>query len=305
MDGLTAIIPSYNMQSSAIAAATSVLQQDDKIRVIIVDDCSEIPISLPVQFDEYKTRVRLLRHTKNKGAGAARNTGVAASTTDWITFLDSDDKLLPNTLVARFKFALEHDAKISSHMKAGPTLYACGWVENLDSNKQSILRIPIGADQSHQFCCGCWFCPGSTIITRREVFADPEGLIDESIPRLEDLEWCIRFGQKKGQLIVQDIAGVVIEPSGKADLKTVQQGANIIRRRHADLANTNPISWKCLNAYLDVELTTQYYRRKEYFNAALSLIRSYFSKLRFKRHLSPGWKTTPYTPDPPGSRVRD
>ena len=41
---------------------------------------------------------RVVRQETNRGAGAARNTGIAEASQPWIAFLDSDDEWLPNHL---------------------------------------------------------------------------------------------------------------------------------------------------------------------------------------------------------------
>jgi glycosyltransferase involved in cell wall biosynthesis len=43
-------------------------------------------------------RIKLLRHSENRGQGAARNTGVHAASREWVISLDSDDELLPGAL---------------------------------------------------------------------------------------------------------------------------------------------------------------------------------------------------------------
>lgn len=40
----------------------------------------------------------LLKHTKNKGLSASRNTGTEKATGDYIYYLDSDDELMPNCI---------------------------------------------------------------------------------------------------------------------------------------------------------------------------------------------------------------
>jgi glycosyltransferase involved in cell wall biosynthesis len=43
--------------------------------------------------------LRYIRHDKNKGAGAARNTGIIAANGKYIAYQDSDDELLPEKLL--------------------------------------------------------------------------------------------------------------------------------------------------------------------------------------------------------------
>lgn len=70
-------------------AALSVVNQTfADWELIIVDDCSPLKFNLVVE-----EPIRLLRHDRQRGPGAARNTAVAASKAPWIIALDSDDRL--------------------------------------------------------------------------------------------------------------------------------------------------------------------------------------------------------------------
>jgi glycosyltransferase involved in cell wall biosynthesis len=93
-------------------------------------------------------RLRVIRHSVNRGQGAARNTGVRSATGDWVVLLDSDDELLPGALatlhrhilkfgdtVERLAFSFERDDGRVSPLPASrdETLdYAAyvGWLEN-------------------------------------------------------------------------------------------------------------------------------------------------------------------------------
>ncbi len=59
------------------------------LRVIVVDDGSFAPIE-PDDFVGAHCDVEVLRHPRSRGPAAARNTGLAACTTDFVAFLDSD-----------------------------------------------------------------------------------------------------------------------------------------------------------------------------------------------------------------------
>ena len=81
------IITNYNYNHFLREAIDSCLGQTVKpLEVIVVDDCSDtVPIVL----------VKLIRHSTNKGTGAARNTGISKSKGEYILTLDADDLLHP------------------------------------------------------------------------------------------------------------------------------------------------------------------------------------------------------------------
>ena len=61
-------------------------------------------IAMLAQEDE---RIRFLRHDSNRGAQAARNTGIRAAKGEWIAFLDSDDQWFSESLEVRLQLAME------------------------------------------------------------------------------------------------------------------------------------------------------------------------------------------------------
>jgi glycosyltransferase involved in cell wall biosynthesis len=56
--------------------------------------------------------VRVLRHKRNLGPGAARNTGVGATDQPWVAVLDSDDEWLPHHLATLWPLCAVNDLLI-------------------------------------------------------------------------------------------------------------------------------------------------------------------------------------------------
>jgi len=59
------------------------------MRVVVVDDGSAIPVR-QADLERASCQVEVIRHERSKGAAAARNSGLASCTTDFVAFLDSD-----------------------------------------------------------------------------------------------------------------------------------------------------------------------------------------------------------------------
>ncbi|MDT8392109.1 MAG: glycosyltransferase [Lentisphaeria bacterium] len=95
---VSVVIPTYNRATVLPRAIRSVLSQDHPdFEVIVVDDCStDNTREVVAQFSD--SRLRFVEHEKNKGAGAARNTGIRAAKGELIAFQDSDDEWLDGKL---------------------------------------------------------------------------------------------------------------------------------------------------------------------------------------------------------------
>lgn len=101
---VSVILPTYNRTKTLAAAMTSVLSQSyADLELIVVDDASRENVEAVVR-GYTDPRVRYLRRAKNGGAGAARNTGLAAARGRLIAFQDSDDLWLPGKLERQIAF---------------------------------------------------------------------------------------------------------------------------------------------------------------------------------------------------------
>lgn len=86
---ISIIIPVWNGEKYLTEAIESALAQDYANKeIIVVNDGSTD--STQIIIDSFGSRIRSI-HQPNQGLGAARNTGVRASTGDYLAFLDHDD----------------------------------------------------------------------------------------------------------------------------------------------------------------------------------------------------------------------
>ena len=95
------VVPVYNVADYLGTCMSSILAQkleDDEI--ILVDDGSTDGKSGALCDDYAAAHPDLVRviHQQNGGLGAARNTGIEAARGEWLLFVDSDDRIAPNTL---------------------------------------------------------------------------------------------------------------------------------------------------------------------------------------------------------------
>ncbi len=98
MGTLSVIIPVYKVENTLDRCVLSVTGQTfESLEIILVDDGS--PDSCPVLCDGWAhrdSRIKVI-HKKNGGLSSARNAGLEIATGEWVTFVDSDDWLEPET----------------------------------------------------------------------------------------------------------------------------------------------------------------------------------------------------------------
>jgi CDP-glycerol glycerophosphotransferase len=85
---ISVVIPAYNAGKWLAQCIENILCQTYKdLEIIVIDDgSSDDTASIAAQY----SAVKLIRQ-ENQGAAAARNTGIAAATGDYIHFMDADD----------------------------------------------------------------------------------------------------------------------------------------------------------------------------------------------------------------------
>ena len=107
------IVPVYNVGPYIRRCLDSILAQTERdIEVILIDDgstdgCGEI-------CDGYARadgRVRVI-HNENRGLAATRNTGLELANGEYISFIDSDDWIEPETFSELLKAASANGADI-------------------------------------------------------------------------------------------------------------------------------------------------------------------------------------------------
>ena len=90
---ISIIIPVYNVEKYLRECLDSCINQTlQDIEIICVDDCSpDNSIKILEEYQQKDSRIKIFRHAINKNLGAARNTGLANATGEYVWFIDSDD----------------------------------------------------------------------------------------------------------------------------------------------------------------------------------------------------------------------
>lgn len=105
---VSVIIPAHNRERFIGDAVNSILAQTlTDFELVVVDDGStDATTALVSAIGD--PRVRLVRHERNRGIPAARNTGLEEAQGKYIAWLDSDDTARPHRLEEQVRFLESH-----------------------------------------------------------------------------------------------------------------------------------------------------------------------------------------------------
>ncbi|WP_353861963.1 glycosyltransferase family 2 protein [Azospirillum formosense] len=261
------VIPVFNRAHTLRRAVDSVRAQDAGCwELILVDDGStDQGCDLVAAYGD--PRIRVLRHSTNRGAAAARNSGVQASRGRYLAFLDSDDEWLPGKL----------SSQIAALERAGaPDALCTGFVLHRERTGQSSERWP-QADGSwfETILDGCYVSPGSTLMVNRERFLTV-GPLDETLPRLEDWDWLLRYTERFS-FDCAPVLGAVVHVGTPARSAAVAVATERLETLHADriLRIAGPAGLRRFRASLAIEQAVAAAHEQLYSGAAAHFARAF------------------------------
>ena len=184
MPNVSVIIPTFNRANLVGRSIKSVLDQTYcDFELIVVDDGS-IDNTEEVVKAFSDPRIRYMKHEKNRGLSAARNTGIKAATGEYIAFQDSDDEWLPNRLERQLP-AFQQDKE----KRIGLVLCQMYFPEGNWTWAPKVQNITFEEIIHHEAIIG-----PVTFLIRRDV-AGPELYFDENLRAAEDWDFLIRISR--------------------------------------------------------------------------------------------------------------
>jgi glycosyltransferase involved in cell wall biosynthesis len=216
---VSVVIPAFNQAQVIGRALDSVAAQTFRdFEVIVVDDGSTDQTAEVVSGAGI-AGLQMIRHQQNRGASAARNTGIAAAAGRLIAFLDSDD-IWHSDKLARQVTALD---------RAPPNVKACasGYHLHKAGRKLTICPALQPGQLQTEILFGCTISPGTTLLVERSVF-DDVGPFDNELRRLEDWDWLLRFAERHDILFLPDVLATIYVDHLKA--RSVRGEQDLIRQ---------------------------------------------------------------------------
>jgi glycosyltransferase involved in cell wall biosynthesis len=275
MPTVSAIIPVWNRANLITSAIDSILAQQlpagCSLQVIVVDDGSTDDLVGALR--PYGTGVTTIRHDRNAGAAAARNTGIGAARGDYVAFLDSDDVWLPG------KLAAQSDVMRKNSWSASCTAYYLS-----RPGRPEIVSPPYetGEIGLEDLVWGCFVSPGSTLMFERAVF-DEIGAFDTGLQRLEDWDWLLRYarGRKLG-FLAAPLARIEVSPG--SDAARVHRILEYLWTKHQ--RDLSPRDRRHFAAALDLQRAAAHYYRGNMLPSVAALLKSFLRSPRGHTALS-------------------
>ncbi|MFV0438926.1 MAG: glycosyltransferase family 2 protein [Desulfopila sp.] len=194
---ISVILPTFNRESTIRRAIYSVLKQTySNFELLIIDDgSSDNTEHIVASLDD--NRIKYIRHKTNRGAAAARNTGIQLSTGKFIAFQDSDDEWMCDKLekqMAVMKTAKEDTGVIySSYIKIHEKQVLLLPKPNQRSASKNIFEKLLRGN----------FIGLPSVLIKKECFLNA-GTFDETLLRLQDWELFIRLSQNYTFLYIDE-----------------------------------------------------------------------------------------------------
>ena len=181
-NSLAVIIPTFNRVETLARALASIEAQTVPVtEVIVVDDGSSDNTRQMVERSFPKVRYY---YQANQGVSAARNLGIARSDSQWVAFLDSDDRWLPEKLQLQL-----------AQLRLNPSIKICHsdeiWIRH-GSRVNPMNKHQKRGGSIFQHCLPLCAISPSSVILHRSLF-DAVGTFDETLPVCEDYDLWLRI----------------------------------------------------------------------------------------------------------------
>jgi glycosyltransferase involved in cell wall biosynthesis len=185
---VSVVIPTYGRNEYLTRAVQSVVAQTyDDIELLVVDDGSPSPVAQTLEDVALDTleAVTFIRHSTNRGANVARNTGIRAARGEYVSFLDDDD-WWGERKISRQVTALQDGGPEADVAYTG--------VKAQSPSGSFVTRPTAEGDVMKELLTGTNFGQFSSIMVDTDVI-ETAGLPDERFPAWQDREWFFRLAQ--------------------------------------------------------------------------------------------------------------
>lgn len=142
------VVPCFNVQEYVVEALNSIFRASEGIpkELIVIDDGSTDQTLATILSIEWPTEVLILSQ-ENRGLSFVRNLGASIARGQWLTFLDSDDRITQEGFLAMQMMATQGDSDVvlgrtlifGPQDLAGQPFYDAGFWEEILKGRSSAL----------------------------------------------------------------------------------------------------------------------------------------------------------------------
>ncbi|MGD9849841.1 MAG: glycosyltransferase [Nitrospirales bacterium] len=231
---VSVIVPTFNRPELLRLAISSILSQTLRnYEIIVVNDGGQDVGDLLVAFNHQST-ISYIRHGRNRGLAAARNSGLGVARGKYIAYLDDDDRFGPR-----------HLEILVEHLSQGPFKVAYSdawrvWQEEKNGQMVEVKRdLPYSQDFNQDWLLLSNYFPVLCVMHEKHCL-ETTGGFDETLTTHEDWDLWIRLSRHYPFVHIKEIT---------AEFTWRMDGSSMTSKSPADFLRTKNIIYQKYDAY--------------------------------------------------------
>jgi glycosyltransferase involved in cell wall biosynthesis len=189
MPKVSVILPFFNRAATLARCVDSVRAQTFADWEVIAIDDGSTDGSAELLTSTRDSRMHVIRHEVNRGAGPARDAAMQAAHSEYFALIDSDDEWLPNKL----------EVQLAALERTGAALCSCAFHFIRGGETRTWPKPFAQGEWEKALHRECTFGFGTTLVIHRDL-ALRLGGFDPDLPRHEDWDWVLRAFEAGHQL---------------------------------------------------------------------------------------------------------
>ncbi|WP_127753256.1 glycosyltransferase [Devosia sp. 1566] len=224
---LTFVIPAYNAAGTIRDTLKSLVSQGrtDWNALVVDDGSTDATLAIVSELAASEPRIKIIR-SQHLGVCGARNAGLSATWTEWVCFLDADDRVLPHYV-----------ERMMAAARNGADLVYCGY-DRVTTAGELLLRNLDASFERLGFACVARYCPVSIhcVATRTRVLSDLGGF-DPALEVCEDWDLWQRAARTgiRIRMVPEALAIYVASDHSLSfdNARMLRDGLKVLRQGHA------------------------------------------------------------------------
>lgn len=266
------VIPTKNRKNMLLRAVISISKQKlPPKRVIIVDDCSDVPICSSLFLNVNNLSIRIINNKVSLGGAASRNIGITYADTAFVSFLDDDD-VWEDCYLSEVNAVFERSSSCNIAVYASKKFVLSTSLEKVfKKNKAtSVVRCDELLNANIVGTTSCVTVPKQSLIDI--------DCFDKDLPALQDYDCWLRLAMNSMQFYPAELAYVhyTVNVSAKQISGNYKNHINakdiILHKNEKSLSNSDMLKLDSLLSFFVAKAI----HRKSYFSSLRYTFRAFF-----------------------------